>query len=53
MKIFSQFMKATVIGDIYSLSVLKGALIILGESSLGLQRPQGLRKEGAESPSIF
>lgn len=36
---FSQFMKAMVIGEIYSLSVLKRALIIVGESNLGLQRP--------------
>lgn len=46
-------MKAMVIGEIYSLSVLKGALIILGESSLGLQRRPGLRKERVESPSMF
>ena len=50
---FSQFMKAMFIGEIYSSLVLKRALIILGESNLGLQRPSGLRKEGAESPSML
>lgn len=48
---FSQFMKAMFIGEIYSLLVLKRALIILGESNLAYKDLQGSERKEQNHPA--